>query len=135
MLAAMTLTACQPASPRPSSDDAVRVIRVAAAKYEGTVGGSEKVACDGWHLGTLQVEQFFRLSERYEESPYGAFYQVPCSISGELEAVGRSWNFQINGGATAIWTSGSETRYWGCSDQQCANLVLLATDLMDPDAP
>ena len=74
------------------------------------------------------------LSERYEESPYGRFYQVPCSIPGELEAQGRAWNFQINGGATATWRSGDETRYWGCSDAQCADLVLLETDLMAPDA-
>ena len=135
VLAVAMLSTCQPASPRPSSDQPVRVTRVEAAKYEGTVGGSEKAACDGWRLGTLQVEQFFRLSEPYGASPYGAFYQVPCSISGELQAEGRSWDFQIDGGGTAIWTSGDETRYWGCSDQQCANLVLLATDLMDPDAP
>lgn len=113
----------------------VRVTRVAAAKYEGVVGGSEQAACDGWRLGARQVERFFRLSEHYEESPYSAFYQVPCSISGELQAEGRSWIFQINGGATATWTNGDEVRYWGCSDERCADLVLLATDLMDPDAP
>lgn len=135
MLVAMTLAACQSASPRPPSDQEVRVTRVAASQYEGVAGGSEKAACDGWHLGTLQIEQFFKLSEQYEESPYDAFYQVPCSISGELQAEGRSWDFQINGGATAIWVSGEDTRYWGCSDEQCANLVILATDRMDPGTP
>lgn len=88
-----------------------------------------------WHLAPSQAERFFKISERYEESPYEAFYQVPCSISGELQVERSSWDFQINGGATAIWTSGDETRYWGCSDEQCADLVLLPTDLMDPDAP
>lgn len=135
MLAATTLAACQPASPHQSSDQAARVIHVAAPQYEGSIGGSEEAACLGWRLGPSQVERFFKLSERYEESPYAAFYQVPCSISGELEADARSWTFQINGGATAVWTSGDETRYWGCSDEQCADLVLIATDLMDPDAP
>ncbi|MGH8074049.1 MAG: hypothetical protein ACREO4_08250 [Lysobacter sp.] len=89
----------------------------------------------GWHLGQSQAERFFEISERYEESPYNAFYQVPCSISGELEAEGRSWTFQINGGATAAWTSGDEVRYWGCSDNECEALVLLPTDLMDPEGP
>ena len=135
MLTTTALTACQPASHHRSSDGAVRVTRVAPVQYEGSIGGSEKPACMGWDLGPSLAERFFEISERYEEIPYEAFYQVPCSISGELEAEGRSWNFQINGGATAVWTSGDETRYWGCTDQQCADLVLLATDLMDPDAP
>lgn len=99
------------------------------------MGGSEEAACMEWRLVPTQVERFFKLSDRYEESPYSAFYHVPCSISGELQAEGHSWSFQINGGATAIWTSGEETRYWGCSDEQCADLVIFATDLMDPDAP
>ena len=133
MLAAATLAACHPASTRPSSDHAVRVIRVGTAQYEGTAGGGEEAACRKWRLSASQVERFFSLSKSFEDSPYSAFYQVPCSIRGELQAQGRVWDFQINGGATAVWTSGEQTRYWGCTDEQCAGLVLIAADGMDPD--
>lgn len=133
MLAAATLAACQPVSLRPSSDQAVHVTRVGAAHYEGTISGAEEAACRQWRLSASQVERFFRLSELYEDSPYREFYQIPCSISGELQAQGRVWEFRINGGATSIWASGEEVRYWGCRDEQCRELVLLATDLMDPD--
>ena len=135
MVAAAILVACQPASPHLSSDHAVRVTRVAAAQYEGAAGDGEEAACLGWRLDPSQVERFFELSERFEENPYEAFYQVPCSVSGELQAEGRSWRFRINGGATATWSSGDEVRYWGCSEKECGALVLLATDLMEPDRP
>ncbi|RNF85097.1 hypothetical protein EER27_04755 [Lysobacter psychrotolerans] len=116
-----------------SSESALRVTKVDPAHYAGTAGGAEAVACRNWRLSTTNVERFFRLSERYEESPYSLFYQGPCSISGELQAEGRTWRFQLDGGATATWTGGGETRHWGCSAKECEPLVLLATDRMDPE--
>ena len=76
---------------------------------------------------------FFELSERYAESPYSAFYQVPCSISGKIEVEGKTWNFVIGGGGAASWSRGNEIRYFGCSAQACGPLVLMPTDLMDPE--
>lgn len=76
---------------------------------------------------------FFRLSERYDESPYSQFYQLPCSISGELQAEGKTWQFTINGGATATWNHQGVTRYWGCSAKACEALVLMPTDMMNPE--
>lgn len=115
-----------------SPEPALRVTKMEPAHYAGTAGGDEAVACGNWRLSTLDVERFFQLSDRYEESPYSLFYQAPCSISGALQAQGRTWRFRLDGGATATWTGGGETRHWGCSARECEPLVLLASDGMDP---
>lgn len=130
---ATMMVACQAGSRRPSSDP-IRVARVDPARYTGAAGGWEEAACRRWRLSAAQVEQFFRLSQQYPENPYSLFYQTPCVISGELQAEGRAWRFEIAGGATATWTHGNDVRHWGCSAKACEALVILATDLMDPDA-
>lgn len=77
---------------------------------------------------------FFELSEPYKEIPYGSFYQVPCSISGKLKAEEKVWDFVVEGGATATWNIGKETRHWGCTAKACAPLVLAPYDGMNPDS-
>lgn len=128
------LTACT--SPTKSGgEDSQRVsaLQVADPVYSGSSDAPLQSACSQWRLSPEQVEQFFNLSSPYPGSPYSSFYQVPCSISGSLEAEGRVWTFEINGGATATWHAGEEVRYWGCSAEACDDLVLLPTDLMQPD--
>jgi len=110
-----------------------RIIEVAAAEYSGPSGDALESACRNWHLTDRQVATFFELGEAYEQSPYSAFYQLPCSISGKLEADGKAWNFVIDGGGTATWSHGNETRYFGCSAKACEPLVLMLTDFMDPE--
>lgn len=90
-------------------------------------------ACRSWSFNEAQVASFFKLSKEYDENPYNLFYQVPCSIAGELQVDGQIWQFKINGGATATWSHEGVTRYWGCSVAECEPLVLIATDFMDPE--
>lgn len=132
-MAATATTACHPGSRPLSPDTASKVTQVGSARYEGTAGSDEEKACRDWRLTAQEVENFFRLSERYDENPYSQFYQIPCSISGKLNAGEKSWDFVIGGGATATWTDGKETRYWGCAAKACAPLVLMPYDGMNPD--
>ncbi|MEZ0471143.1 hypothetical protein [Luteimonas salinilitoris] len=111
---------------------AMRVVRVDPSEYQGEAGDPLEDACRGWKLTNGQVERFFRLSDRYDDNPYGEFYQVPCSISGEIEADGKTWQFVIGGGATATWHRDGETMEWGCRVTECGPLVLLPYDGMDP---
>lgn len=89
--------------------------------------------CRAWTLTPEQAGRFFALSEEHLESPYSEFYQLPCSIAGNLVQDGKAWKFRINAGATAVWTSGAETRRFGCSAPSCAEFVLLMPDGMNPD--
>lgn len=116
-----------------TSEAAVRVTQVSPASYQGSSGDVLESACGKWRLSAQQVERFFQLSERSDESSYDAFYQIPCSISGKLDADGKSWNFVIGGGATATWTNENEIRHWGCAEKACGPLVLMPYDGMNPD--
>lgn len=116
----------QPASSSPE------VIEVAAAEYMGEAGDPLENACRDWRLSRDQVAEFFRLSRRYEQSPYAGFYQLPCSISGKLRSEGVTWDFTIGGGAAATWSHDGQTRYFGCNVDACEPLVLLPADDMDP---
>lgn len=111
----------------------LRVVDVNGPRYGGDEELPLETVCRNWRLSDHEVATFFLLSEQYEESPYSSFYQVPCSISGALEADGKAWDFVIGGGGTATWSDGNETRYFGCSAQACEPLVLMPTDLMDPE--
>ena len=130
----MTFPSCRYASPLPDASSAFQVIQVDPAKLE-TTPPDEGIAhaCSSWSLDAEQVERFFKLSKEYKENPYSMFYQVPCSISGELRAGEKVWRFSINGGATATWSRDGETRHWGCSVKECEQLVILAADSMDPE--
>ena len=110
-----------------------RITGLAPANYSGAVADPLQDACQAWGLSAQQVERFFQLSEPYPSSPYSGFYQLPCSVSGELQAEGKAWTFEINGGATATWRAEDETRYWGCNVEECEPLVLMPTDSMNPD--
>ena len=140
--AVMALVLASAACGRAQSTDSTRqesvppspqVLEVAAAEYTGRTGDPLEAACRNWRLSSEQVAEFFRLSERYEQSPYAGFYQVPCSISGKLRSEGVAWDFTIGGGATATWTHDEQTRHFGCSAEACAPLVLLPSDGMDPE--
>ena len=130
----LTFPSCRYASPLPEPNSVFRVIKVDSAKLEVTAPDVEIAhACRSWALNEKQIERFFKLSKEYQEEPYGMFYQVPCSISGELQAGSEVWRFSINGGATATWSRGGEIRHWGCSIKECEPLVMIATDSMDPE--
>lgn len=123
---------CGHARPAGESLQSQEIIEVADAEYVGPPGDPLEAACRDWRLSARQVATFFQLGQRYEQRPYAAFYQVPCSISGKLRAEGKTWDFVIGGGGTAIWTHGEEERHFGCSADACEPLVLLPTDLMGP---
>ncbi|MGY0620435.1 hypothetical protein [Lysobacter sp. A378] len=114
-------------------DAGIQVISAAPPRYDGAPGDALQDACQAWELSAQQVERFFQLSEPYPSNPYSGFYQLPCSVSGELQAEGKIWTFEINGGATAIWRAEDEARYWGCSVEECEPLVLMPTDSMNPN--
>jgi len=111
----------------------VQVVEVHESRYRGVDGDPLETACRDWRLSEDQVAEFFRLSQRYEQSPYAGFYQLPCSISGRLRSEGVAWDFTIGGGATATWSHDGQTRYFGCSADACGPLVLLPADDMDPE--
>lgn len=103
---------------------------VLPASYTGNPDGPAKKACEAWTLTSKQVEAFFNLSEEYSDNPYSGFYQLPCSISGDITADGRTWHYKINGGGTATWKNDDDERYWGCSASECEPLVMMFTDSM-----
>lgn len=129
---ALATAACGHARPAVDIAQSSRIIEVSRSEYSGPPGDALEVACGAWRLSDRQVATFFKLSRRYEESPYAAFYQVPCSISGKIEAEGKAWDFVIGGGGTATWSHDSETRYFGCGVRACESLVLMPTDFMGP---
>lgn len=117
---------------QPPASASPEVIEVAAADYTGEAGDPLETACRDWRLTRAQVAEFFRLGQQYEQPPYAGFYQLPCSISGKLRSEGVTWDFTIGGGGMATWSSGGQTRHFGCSVDACEPLVLLPADGMDP---
>lgn len=130
----LSLLSCSSASPPGLAvlDAGIQVISAAPPSYDGAPGDALQDACQAWELSAQQVDRFFQLSESYPSNPYSGFYQLPCSVSGELQAEGKVWTYEINGGATATWRAEGETRYWGCSVMECERLVLMPTDSMNP---
>ncbi|SQJ18892.1 Uncharacterised protein [Salmonella enterica subsp. enterica] len=43
----------------------------------------------------------------------GFWLWFPCEITGELIYNKKQWHFSINAAATAEWSDGKETIYWG----------------------
>jgi hypothetical protein len=129
------MVACNP-SPRNDAKPPLEIKKIGASKFksEESSGKDDALAaeCAKWQLTKEQVQQFFQISKIYKESPYSEFYQLPCSIDGVVEADGRAWEFTINAGATAVWRSGEEVRYFGCSAPACEPLVLMMPDGMNP---
>ncbi|WCE05904.1 hypothetical protein [Pseudoxanthomonas sp. JBR18] len=85
-------------------------------------------ACQAWTLDRDDVARFFAASREYSDGTQGAFYALPCTISGQLTADGQIGNYRINAAATATWIHGERVRTFGCSDRACAPLVLLMPD-------
>jgi hypothetical protein len=105
----------------------VSVLDIAPPRYDpaGARGDGPALAadCRQWSLTRRQAENYFRLSKPVTLAETHAFDTLPCTISGTLRADGRTWTFEINAGATAIWRSGTELRMFGCTDLACAPLV------------
>lgn len=134
LIAVLGATACaQQTSGSWNQGKDIRVLEVSPGNYFGPEGRPLEQACRSWALSPRQIEQFFLLSDAYEERPYGTFYQVECGISGQLHAEGRDWVFSINGGGTATWQAGNTTRHFGCAASECEPLLLLPSDGMEPD--
>lgn len=105
---------------------------VQASRYDAdadrkTTPGLE-ASCKAWTLDRAGVAAFFTASREYPDGAGDAFYSLPCTIEGELQAEGKTWHYQINAAATATWTSGDQTRTFGCTAQACSKLVLLMPD-------
>ncbi|EAU8701423.1 hypothetical protein EJ824_24300, partial [Salmonella enterica] len=74
--------------------------------------------CNKWVLNASQIEKIFLLSDKYKEmsdTMTGFWLWFPCEITGELIYNKKKWHFSINAAATAEWSDGKETIYWGCS--------------------
>jgi len=108
----------------------IEILSVNPSTYSGRSGTTEEQACKNWRLSKTQARIFFGLSKEYRENPYHEFYQLSCSITGELRSGGKRWGFSIDGGGTATWRYGKTTRYWGCSTARCEPLIILLTDGM-----
>jgi hypothetical protein len=134
-LAPMATTACNP-SARSPSDDAhppLEVKQVGSSNFQGDAKDATLASeCAKWQLTKEQARHFFQKSKTYPDSPYSEFYQLPCSIDGIIAAEGKTWEFTINAGSTAIWRSGKEVRHFGCVDSACEPLVLMMPDGMNP---
>jgi hypothetical protein len=142
----MVASACKPKSEANPSLEAkergaetkphLEIKEVRPSRFKASEGGSKDEAlvaeCAKWKLTKEQARRFFQISTSYKENPYNEFYQLPCSIEGVVEAEGKTWEFTINAGATAVWKSGKEVRYFGCSDPACEPLVLMMPDGMEP---
>lgn len=134
LLATLMLMACSPRQDLradvPVANDSVRVLEVSASVYDPTGASGDGVArkaeCARWALDRRQAETFLRLSHPITaEEQHAAFYHLPCSVKGRLQADGETWDFQINAGATATWHRGDEVKTFGCSEAACAPLVLM----------
>ncbi len=119
---------------KPSVTPSFEIKEVKPSKFQAEGGAQDEAlaeACAKWRLTKEQAQRFFKLSKSYQDSPYSEFYQLPCSIEGVVEAEGKTWEFTINAGATAIWSRGEEVRYFGCSAPGCEPLVLMMPDGME----
>ncbi|MDR0183971.1 hypothetical protein P8609_13485 [Lysobacter sp. UC] len=114
-----------------ASSAPIEILSIKPSTYSGRGGTTEEQACKEWRLSKAQARRFFGLSKEYSANPYHAFYQLNCSITGQLKSGGKTWAFGIDGGGTATWRSGRTTRYWGCSTSRCEPLVILLTDGME----
>lgn len=132
-MAALLLAACRSEVSVPATPLSARIVDVAPSRYHGTAGHPLEEACRNWQLSPPQILAFFRMADSYQEMPYSRFHQVGCSIDGHLDAEGRRWRFAINGGGIAAWEEGGTTRYFGCSAEECAALLPLPSDWMQPD--
>jgi Uri superfamily endonuclease len=90
--------------------------------------------CEGWTLSPKQIEQFFKLSDEYQnEDGYveyaKTFEWAHCSIIGKLKSDNSEWNFEINASGAAEWRNESGVRAWGCSDSACKTLLIPEQDM------
>jgi len=87
-----------------------------------------EASCKAWKLDPAGVARFFAASREYPDGLQDAFYALPCTISGQLQSQGQTWEYQINAASTATWTRGDVVRTFGCSEQACTSLVLMMPD-------
>ena len=105
----------------------ISVLEIAPSRYDqtGARGDGPALAadCRQWSLTRRQAETYFRRSKPITMIEAHRYDTLPCTISGRLRVDGRTWDFEINAGATAIWRSGADLRMFGCADPACAPLV------------
>lgn len=128
------LIACHPEARTDNSGIRILTILDSVSGPAGDSGPGQKLkaACKAWNLDKSQVVHFFTLSKEYPESQQRTFNWLPCSIKGTLVASNEIWDFEINAASTATWRRQDQYKYWGCSDKECAALVLLMPDGNDP---
>jgi hypothetical protein len=139
-LALPLLAACSNPPARPAEPGAAQrttagsglVVQIGPAIYKPDTGKAPDAAleasCKAWTLDRAGIARFFAASREYPDGTRDAFYWLPCTISGQLQAEGKAWNYQINAAATATWTSGDVVRTFGCSAAACTSLVLMMPD-------
>lgn len=125
-----TLPSCSNSPRGPHADsaaDVVSVLEISPALYDSTGARGDGPAlaadCRQWSLTRRQAETYFRLSKPITMAEAHDFDTLPCAITGKLRVEGRTWDFEINAGATAVWRSGADLRMFGCTDPACAPLV------------
>ncbi|TBV72286.1 hypothetical protein EYC45_15950 [Pseudoxanthomonas winnipegensis] len=120
------------AAPAAAGSDNVQVLSVGTSVYVPDAGRAAdpglEAACKAWKLDREGVARFFGASREYPDGTGDAFYALPCTISGQLQADGKTWSYAINAAATATWTRGNVVRTFGCSASACTPLVLMMPD-------
>lgn len=128
------LIGCHPEARSGYSGIVVLTILDPVSEPASASGSSQKLraACKAWKLDKNQVVRFFTLSSEYPARQHRTFNWLPCSVKGTLVASNEIWDFEINAASTATWRRQDQVKYWGCSDTECAALVLLMPDGNDP---
>lgn len=106
-----------------TSGDSEVILAVPAAATE---------SCAAWQLDETEATLFFDLSDELDASAARGATR-PCAVEGLIEADGKTWQFAINPGRTAIWHGDDQTRYWSCSSAEC--VALLPDPVFDTPTP
>lgn len=107
----------------------IHVVHFNKSTYLGdNIGGDDDNSCKEWRLSAKQIEKIFSLSGRYKDNSVTMgyyWYWFPCEISGEIMENSKVWHFVINAAATATWSDGKKTIYWGCSKEECDRFFIM----------
>ena len=108
----------------------MRILKINKSHYIDATNSErgDATLCSKWTLNARQIEKIFSLSDKYKEMSdimTEFWLWFPCEITGELVYNKKKWHFSINAAATAEWSDGKETIYWGCSREKCDDMFIV----------
>ncbi|QCO67543.2 hypothetical protein E5843_06735 [Luteimonas yindakuii] len=103
-----------------------RVVEVGGVETDPASSAPEYAGqCRSWTMDVESVSAFFVLSERISSRQYHHdFEAAPCRVRGVVRYGDEDWRFQVNGAAKGAWTNGSQTIYFGCTQDACSRVVM-----------